>query len=235
MKLNKVLAAYLSDYAEKIAQSTEPLCPTFVAELFQLFAKVEQQENEAKKETGKESITDKAAKEILEKRQKEEMTPEECLACELMNMLGMPSDILGKVGEHTSSIKPTIKIKIKKVSSSDDLDKILKEMRNGGVVDLNSANDSLGEIFDLNSIQQIMDTPMFKQGGSMNGAPSEVLLAKLKKMYPEITDIDVLAGRKPGPNGKYLNGDGEWIEVKKKMSDGGYIEEGTTLEDFLNE
>ena len=165
MTFNKLLGTYLIEKGQEISESSEPLCPTFIAELFQLFAKVEQQEKEINKNSDKESITDKAAKEILEKRKQEEMTPEECLACELMNMLGMSSDVLKEVGEHTSSIKPTIKIKIKKVSSSDDLDKILKEMKQGGIVDLNSANDSLGEIFDLNSIQQIMETPMFKQGG----------------------------------------------------------------------
>lgn len=167
MTFNKLLGTYLIEKGQEISESSEPLCPTFIAELFQLFAKVEQQEKEINKNFDKESITDKAAKEILEKRKQEEMTPEECLACELMNMLGMSSDVLKEVGEHTSSIKPTIKIKIKKVSSSDDLDKILKEMKQGGIVDLNSANDSLGEIFDLNSIQQIMETPMFQKGGEL--------------------------------------------------------------------
>ena len=166
MKLNKVLGTYLMDLGEEISTSSESICPEFLSELLQVLNKYEQ-----KKEVKKENLVDKEAKKILEKR--EEMTPEECLACELMNMLGIPSDALKTPGEHISSTKPTIKIKIKKVSSSDDLDKILKELKEGGVVDLNTMNDRLGEVFDLNSIQEIMETPMFKKGGKVEEKKEE--------------------------------------------------------------
>lgn len=163
MKLNKVLGAYLQDLGTQISEQSDPLCPEFLSDLLMVLNKFEQKK-EVKKE--EESITDQAAKEILEKRESE-MTPEECLACELMNMLGVKDDILSTPGEHISATKPTIKIKVKKISSKDDLNKILKELKNGGTIDLNTMNDSLGEIFDLNSIQEIMETPMFKQGGKV--------------------------------------------------------------------
>lgn len=164
MKLNKVIGAYLQDLGTQISESTDPICPMLLSELLPLLAKMESTKEEVKKDD--KSITEKAAEEIKEKRE-EEMTPEECLACELMNMLGVGDDILGNPGEHISSVKPTVKIRIKKVSSKDDLNKILKGLKNGGSIDLNTMNDSLGEIFDLNSIQEIMETPMFKQGGKV--------------------------------------------------------------------
>ena len=161
MRLNKVLGTYLQDLGQQISESTEPLCPEFLSELLMILNKFEQKKEEVKEDK---SITEKAAEEIKEKR---EMNPEECLACELMDMLGLGEDSLMNPGEYISSTKPTIKIKIKKVSSKDDLNKILKELKNGGTIDLNTMNDSLGEIFDLNSIQEIMETPMFKQGGEI--------------------------------------------------------------------
>lgn len=159
MKLNKVIGTYLQDLGQQIAESTEPICPELLSELLPLLAKME-----AKKEDTK-SVTEKAADTILKNREKEEMTPEECLACELAQMLGVGD--LTQPGEFAMKGKPTIKIRIKKVSSSDDLNKILKELKVGGNIDLNTMNDSLGEYFDLNSIQEIMNTPMFKQGGEL--------------------------------------------------------------------
>lgn len=157
MKLNKVIGAYLQDLGQQIAESTEPICPELLSELLPLLAKMEAKDTK--------SVTEKAADDILKNREKEEMTPEECLACELAQMLGIGD--LTQPGEFAMKDKPTIKIKIKKVSSSDDLNKILKELKNGGIIDLNTMNDSLGEYFDLNSIQEIMNTPMFKQGGEL--------------------------------------------------------------------
>lgn len=158
MKLNKVIGVYLQDLGQQIAESTEPICPMLLSELLPLLAKME-----AGKEEDNKSITEKAAEDVVKSRK--DMSPEECLACELASMLGIGD--LTQPGEFAMKSKPTIKIKIKKVSSSDDLNKILKELKEGGNIDLNTMNDSLGEYFDLNSIQEIMDTPMFKQGGQI--------------------------------------------------------------------
>lgn len=159
-RTSKLIAAFLQDIAEQLNNGELDLCPEMVGEIITLLSKLEKKTTKEEK-----SITEKAADDIMEKR-KEDMTPEECLACELANMLGIGGDLTSP-GEFPMSSKPTIKIKIKKVSSKDDLNKILKELKNGGNLDLNTMNDSLGEIFDLNSIQEIMETPMFKQGGQV--------------------------------------------------------------------
>lgn len=168
MRVNKVLGAYLIDKGQEISESKEPLCPLFISELMQIFAKAESKNN---------------------KEDKPE--PEECLTCELLNMLGLPSGVLDSIGEHTSSTNPQVKIKIKKVSSASDLDKLLKELKSGGTIDLNTANDKLGEIFDLNSIQHILKTEFFQNGGNLKPTKMEDTYEDwVARVFPEISQYD---------------------------------------------
>ena len=252
MKLNKVLGAYLQDLGSQIAESDKKICPQLMGELITLLSKLEEGADSKKPES---SLMDNIVKDIKDKRSDKEMSPEECLMCELANMLGIGD--LTQPGEFSMAHKPTVKIKIKKVSSSDDLNKILKELKEGGTVDLNTMNDRLGEVFDLNSLQEIMETPMFKKGGSINGAPAGTgaartqqelnnTIARLKEQYkndPELQNLteDQWAGRGDGKGhvatfqyrGKtcIMTGDGP----KEYKKEGGIIDEGITLNDFLSD
>lgn len=141
MKVIKVIATYLNDFADKLSNGDINLSKAQLKDLMETLIEMDSDTKEESKEECKEESKD----------------DEECLACELMNILGLEDNFFDDITPEKQSKLGGTKVTVRVIPKKEGINKMLKQFKNGGSFTMESIKKSeLSEIFSEDKLSNIL-------------------------------------------------------------------------------